>query len=410
MGIYANLPPMNRDLNKLHPYPFEKLMEIKQGIVPVDKPAIALSIGEPKHPPPEFVLNTLAKALPDIARYPLTKGSDGLRECIRDWLNSRFHLTADTLSEHRHIIPVNGTREALFAIAQTVVDRSTYNPQVLMPNPFYQIYEGAVLLAGAEPVYMNCTEKTQWLPDLGSISEQTWQNCQLIYTCSPSNPSGAVMDKAYLERLIELSFKYNFTIAADECYSEIYRPQDSPPIGLLEVASAMGVDDFKHCLVFHSLSKRSNLAGLRSGFVAGDGALIKQFLRYRTYHGCAMSLPLQQASCDAWNDESHVVENRRLYEKKFDAVLDILQPVMKVERPQAGFYLWADVADTRFSDVEFAAGLFKQQNVTVLPGSFLSRDTAEGNPGDNRLRMALVASVDECIDAAHRIKEFIQSN
>ena len=401
---------MNPDLNKLHAYPFEKLMEIKQDVQPADKPAIALSIGEPKHAPPDFVLKALTDNVQEMARYPLTKGTDKLREHIQHWLTQRFHLPSNTLLKDAHIIPVNGTREALFAIAQAVIDRTASCPQILMPNPFYQIYEGAAFLAGAEPVYMNCAEATGWLPDIDSISPQTWKNCQLIYTCSPGNPSGAVMDEASLQKLIELALKYDFIIAADECYSEIYSPKHQPPIGLLEVATKMGLDDFSHCLVFHSLSKRSNLAGLRSGFVAGDRAIIQKFLRYRTYQGCAMSLPIQHASGLAWADEQHVIDNRQRYQQKFDAVLDILDPVLNVKRPEAGFYLWAGVSETGMTDVEFAKELFRQQNVTVLPGSFLSRHTPEGNPGDNRLRMALVASVDECIDAAHRIKQFIQSS
>jgi N-succinyldiaminopimelate aminotransferase len=303
------------------------------------------------------------------------------------------------------VLPVNGTREALFAFAQAVIDRNT-DPAVLMPNPFYQIYEGAAILAGAEPVYLNCHADNNFIPDFDAVDEATWQRCQLIYLCSPGNPTGAVIDQETLTSLIELAHKHDFVIASDECYSEIYQDEDQPPVGLLEAAHAAGYTDLSRCVVFHSLSKRSNAPGLRSGFVAGDAGILKQFLRYRTYHGCSMPPATQAASISAWSDEAHVAHNRDLYREKFKAVLEILSPVMTVSMPEAGFYLWAQ---TPITDTEFARELFEQQNVTVLPGSYLGRDTAEGNPGANRVRMALVAPLDECIEAAKRIRSLIEN-
>jgi N-succinyldiaminopimelate aminotransferase len=275
-----------------------------------------------------------------------------------------------------------------------------------MPNPFYQIYEGAAILAGAEPYYLNCTADNGFIPDFNSVSDEIWQRCQLLYICSPGNPTGAVIDEATLTRLIELAHQHDFIIASDECYSEIYFDEAEPPVGLLQVALKAGYSDMHRCVVFHSLSKRSNAPGLRSGFVAGDADVLKDFLRYRTYHGCAMPPATQSASIDAWSDEAHVQHNRELYQQKFDAVLDILSPVMNVSRPQASFYLWAE---TPIADTEFAKRLFEQENVTVLPGSYLGRDTENGNPGTNRVRMALVAPLEECIEAAYRIRNLIEN-
>ena len=301
-------------------------------------------------------------------------------------------------------MPVTGTREALFAIAQCLIDRNKTSPIVLMPNPFYQIYEGAALLAGAQPCYMNCIAENAYLPDLESITAQQWSQCQLMYICSPGNPTGAVMSEDYIGHLIELAQEHDFVIASDECYSEIYFDEDSPPPGLLGVAAKIGVDDFKNCLAFHSLSKRSNLPGLRSGFVAGDADILRKFLLFRTYHGCSMPPTTQTASTLAWSDENHVVENRNRYREKFDRVLQILSDTLAPERPQAGFYLWPT---TPIADTEFAAKLYAEQNITVLPGRFLSRSTESGNPGENKVRMALVAPLEECVEAADRINHLL---
>ena len=404
---------MNPGLEKLHPYPFEKLAQLKQETsVLTDAEHIDLSLGEPKHSTPELILNELQKQLPRAASYPTTRGIDALRQTIAEWLIRRFKLPEDSITADRNILPVNGTREALFAFAQCVIDSSSKQakknevPIVITPNPFYQIYEGAALLAQAEPYYVNCVEANGFIPDFDSIPENIWQRCQLIYLCSPGNPTGAVLGQEAIEKLLILADKYDFVIAADECYSEIYLDENSPPVGLLQVSADLGRDDYKRCMVFHSLSKRSNVPGMRSGFVAGDADLIQAFLRYRTYHGCSMPLYTQMASIIAWQDEDHVRGNRALYRKKFDAVLKILNPVMNVTRPDASFYLWPE---TPVSDTEFATGLYSQQNITVLPGSFLSRSIDAGNPGENRIRIALVAEIDQCIDAAERICEFIKT-
>lgn len=397
---------MNPDLQKLHPYPFEKLLQLKAGIIPpADKPHIALSIGEPKHEPPDFVKSEMRRQLERMGSYPLTKGIPALREAIAQWLTQRFTLKAATIDADKHILPVSGTREALFAFAQAVVDRNQ-DALVMMPNPFYQIYEGATLLAGAQAYYMNTIADHGYLPDLDGIDVKTWQRCQLIYVCSPGNPTGAVMDIDYLQRLITLADKHDFIIASDECYSEIYFDEQHPPAGLLQAAAAMGRDDYKRCVVFHSLSKRSNVPGLRSGFVAGDETVIRQFLQYRTYHGCAMPEFTQYGSIALWQDEQHVKENRDLYREKFSRITTMLSGVMKVTHPDAAFYLWPE---TPVDDETFTRELYAQQNVTVLPGSYLSRQADHINPGNNRVRIALVASVDECVDAANRIIEFIKT-
>ncbi len=397
---------MNQDLAQLHPYPFEKLAELKAGCSPPENLAhIALSIGEPKHPTPGFITEAVIEHLHGLSSYPTTAGTIELRSTISSWLNNRFHLNGH-IEPFTQVLPVNGTREALFAFAQAVVDRNADKPLVLMPNPFYQIYEGAVILAGAEPYFLNCNADNNFIPDFASVTSDIWDRCQLLYICSPGNPTGAVIDQVTLTSLIELAHKHDFIIASDECYSEIYFDDEQPPVGLLETAIKAGYNDLSHCIVFHSLSKRSNAPGLRSGFVAGDAKVLKSFLRYRTYHGCAMPPATQSASIVAWQDEDHVAYNRRLYREKFTAVLEILPPEMNVSLPEAGFYLWAA---TPISDTEFARRLFDEQNVTVLPGSFLARDTDAGNPGQNRIRMALVAPIEDCIDAAHRIKQLIET-
>ena len=397
---------MNPDLVKLHPYPFEKLAELKAGCTPPEHlPHIALSIGEPKAPTPGFITEAVIEHLHGLSHYPTTMGTIELRLAIEEWLNNRFQLSG-YIQATRHILPVNGTREALFSFAQAVIDSNQEKPLVLMPNPFYQIYEGAAILAEAEPYFLNCEAENNFIPDFEAVSPDIWDRCQLLYLCSPGNPTGAVIDQATLTLLIELANIHDFIIASDECYSEIYVNEDQPPVGLLEAAVRSGYEDFSHCVVFHSLSKRSNAPGLRSGFVAGDAKVIKDFLRYRTYHGCAMPPATQSASIVAWQDEEHVIFNRKLYREKFDTVLAILSHKMNISLPEAGFYLWAE---TPISDTEFARRLFDEQNVTVLPGSFLARDTDNGNPGENRIRMALVAPIEECINAAHRILELIEN-
>ncbi|MDY0049853.1 MAG: succinyldiaminopimelate transaminase [Halothiobacillaceae bacterium] len=403
---------MNRDLDRLHPYPFEKLAALKQGITPPeDRAHIALSIGEPRHAPPEFVLRTLSEHLGGLAQYPLTKGQASLREAIADWLTKRFQLPAHTLDPERHILPVAGTREALFSFAQAVVDRHPCGaeaPLVLMPNPFYQIYEGAALLAGAEPWYYPTDAQNGFLPDFDAIPEAIWARCQLFYVCSPGNPTGAVLDDSGYLRLLEHAERHDFIIASDECYSELYFDESAPPTGLLQTAAQHGRDRYTRCVVFHSLSKRSNLPGLRSGFVAGDADILKRYLRYRTYQGCALPPPTQAASEAAWRDETHVLANRALYRHKFDAVLDILQGVLDVRRPDAGFYLWAHTPD-HWSDTDFARELYARENLTVLPGSYLSRPVDGHDPGANYLRLALVAEPEACIEAAQRLRRFVQS-
>lgn len=396
---------MNPDLSKLHPYPFEKLAALKAECnPPQDLAHIALSIGEPKHPAPEVALKSLRDDLDAINSYPLTKGRPELRLAIAHWLQNRFSLPANAVNAENQVIPVNGTREALFAFAQAIVKRGD-DALVLMPNPFYQIYEGAAYLAGATPYFYATTRENNYQPDFDAIPEAIWQRCQLIYICTPGNPTGAVMPESELIKLIEKSQQYDFVIAADECYSEIYF-DDAKPAGLLQAAVNNGNADFKNCVVFHSLSKRSNLPGMRSGFVAGDADIMKAFLLYRTYHGSAMPPVHQIASIAAWNDETHVEQNRQLYREKFDAVLAILSPICEATKPEAGFYLWLY---TTIDDTEFAQKLFDQQNVTVLPGSFLSRTIDGKNPGSHHIRMALVAPLSECIDAANRIKQFIEN-
>lgn len=398
---------MNPDLKKLHPYPFEKLNALKAGTTPpAELNHIALSIGEPKHDAPKFVIDALVGAMGKLNTYPLTKGIPELRQSIADWLIKRFSLNNDSLDIEKHILPVAGTREALFAFAQAVIDPSADQPLVLMPNPFYQIYEGAAFLAGAEPYYYDTTADNAYLPDFDAIPDDIWQRCQLLYVCSPGNPTGAVLSKERLQSLIHKAKQFDFIIASDECYSELYFDEANPPAGLLEASSEMGNDAYSHCVVFHSLSKRSNLPGLRSGFVAGDADVLANFLKYRTYHGCALPPTHQIASIAAWGDEGHVLHNRTLYKEKFKSVLDILQPVIDVQMPAASFYLWLK---TPICEQEFAKQLFATQNITVLPGSYLSRENNGFNPGAGHVRMALVAPLNECIEAAKRIKQFLES-
>lgn len=398
---------MNKDLDLLHPYPFEKLAALKAAVTaPKDLNDIMLSIGEPKHEPPAFVLDTLVKNLNKLSNYPTTKGIPELREAIASWASKRFKLNSGTFTADKHVLPVNGTREALFAFAQAIVDRTKPNPIIVSPNPFYQIYEGAAILSGAEPHFLNCTPENNFIPDFAAVPAGIWERTQLLFICSPGNPTGAVMSTTQLKELIALADKYDFVIASDECYSELYFDEQNPPAGLLQACAELGRDDFARCVVFHSLSKRSNLPGLRSGFVGGDAKILENFLLYRTYHGCAMPVPTQLASVAAWQDETHVVENRSAYRKKFDAVLQILDGVLDVQKPDASFYLWPK---TPIKGEVFAQKLFEAQKVTVLPGSYLAREAQGVNPGEDYVRMALVAPLAECIQAAERIKAFVQS-
>ncbi|AYG43823.1 succinyldiaminopimelate transaminase [Pseudomonas sp. Leaf58] len=397
---------MNHALTQLQPYPFEKLRALLGSVKPAaDKRAIALSIGEPKHESPAFVAQALADNLDKLAVYPSTIGLPALRQAIGQWCEQRFGVPAGWLDADRHILPVNGTREALFAFTQAVVNRAE-DGLVVSPNPFYQIYEGAALLAGATPHYLPCLEDNGFNPDFDSVPAEVWKRCQILFLCSPGNPTGALVPMATLKQLIALADEHDFVIAADECYSELYFDEDAPPPGLLTACAELGRSDFKRCVVFHSLSKRSNLPGLRSGFVAGDADIIKPFLLYRTYHGCAMPVQTQLASIAAWQDEAHVRENRDQYRAKYAAVLDILQPVLDVQRPDGSFYLWAKVPG---GDAEFTRDLFEAQHVTVVPGSYLSREVDGVNPGAGRVRMALVAPLAECIEAAERIRAFLQN-
>ncbi|MBJ6611410.1 MAG: succinyldiaminopimelate transaminase [Candidatus Thiothrix moscowensis] len=396
---------MNSDLARLQPYPFEKIRTLLQGVAPADLPAVSLAMGEPKHPTPDFIHQAVVANMAGFANYPLTKGIPALREAIAGWLTRRFQLPPGSVDAEQHVLPVNGTREALFAFAQTVVERRA-DATVVMPNPFYQIYEGAALLAGAEPVFLPCTEDNGFIPDFAAVPDAVWQRCQLLYICSPGNPTGAVMPLETLRQVLELAEKHDFIIASDECYSELYFDEDQPPPGLLQAAAQMGNTAWKRCVVFHSLSKRSNAPGMRSGFVAGDAAVLKQFLLFRTYHGCAMPPPFQVASIAAWNDETHVQVNRALYRQKFAAVMEILAPVLDVKLPQASFYLWPV---TPVDDETFTRELFARAHVNVVPGSYLSRDVNGLNPGRNRVRLALVASLEECTEAAERIRRVTEN-
>ena len=394
---------MSPRLSLLQPYPFEKLRQLFAGVTPnPDLKPINLSIGEPKHPTPQLVKDALIANLGGLENYPLTLGSEALRQSISRWISRRYGIAAlNTASE---IVPVNGSREALFSFAQAVIDPTTAEkPVVLSPNPFYQIYEGAALLAGAEPYYVNCMAENRFQPEWDRVPEAIWKRTQLVFVCSPGNPTGAVASLDDWKKLFDLSDRYGFIIASDECYSEIYFG-DEKPLGGLEAATRLG-RDFSRLLMFSSLSKRSNVPGMRSGFVAGDAKILKQFLLYRTYHGCAMSPPIQAASAVAWDDESHVEENRRQYVAKFAAVTPKLQGVLDVALPDASFYLWAA---SPISDTEFARKLYEEEHVTVLPGSFLAREAHGENPGDKRIRIALVAPQADCEEAAERIVRFTQ--
>ena len=397
---------MNPLLNKLQPYPFEKLKLLFADHQPNQNLShISLSIGEPKSPTPDFIKQAVQDNLTSLAKYPLTKGEPELRQAFAQWTAQRFTLPEDAINPDRHVLPVNGTREALFAIAQTCIDSSD-SAKVILPNPFYQIYEGAALLAGAEPIYIDFSVVDGEVPTLNDIDKKTWQHVQLVYICSPSNPTGEVLPINTLQKLIDLAHKYDFIIASDECYSEIYFNEQSPPQGILRAAWQNGDTSFKRCLAFYSLSKRSNAPGLRSGFVVGDQSIIQQFLKYRTYQGCAMSISTQLASAAAWRDEQHVKTNRTRYRSSFEHAVTEISKVQPIEHPQAAFYLWLP---TPIDDEEFAVGLYCQQHITVLPGKYLGRDVNNRNPGTNRVRIALVAPPTECQQAAIRIRQYLAS-
>ncbi len=402
---------MNPLLARLQPYPFERLKKLFASVTP--NPAlrpISLGIGEPRHATPQLIKDAWSADLSGLASYPATAGEPRLREACAHWLQRRYGLALNPMTQ---VLPVNGSREALFALTQTVVDATQHadagGPIVVCPNPFYQIYEGAALLAGATPWFAPSDPSRNFAVDWDSVPAAVWQRTQLLFVCSPGNPTGAVMPLAEWEKLFALSDRYGFVIASDECYSEIYF-RDEPPLGGLEAAAKLGRADFKNLIALTSLSKRSNVPGMRSGFVAGDAAIIAQFLLYRTYHGSAMNIVVQNASIAAWNDEAHVVDNRAQYRAKFAHVTPVLASVMNVRLPDAGFYLWAQVPQKMFggSDVDFARELLAQYNVTVLPGSYLARESAGHNPGQGRIRMALVAQTAECLEAAQRIVQFIQ--
>ena len=398
---------MNPNLSRLQAYPFERLRQLFAGITPNPAyPPISLGIGEPRHATPQLIKDAYCAAIQDpqggLASYPATAGEPALRAAMGAWVQRRYGVQLDPATQ---VLPVNGSREALFAFAQTVVDARAGDVRVVCPNPFYQIYEGAALLAGATPYFVPSVPARNFALDWDAVPEAVWAQTQLLYVCSPGNPAGAVMPLDEWRRLFALSDRHGFVIASDECYSEIYF-RDEPPLGGLEAAQRLGRLDFRQLLVFTSLSKRSNVPGMRSGFCAGDAALVRQFLLYRTYHGSAMSSVVQQASIAAWNDEQHVQQNRALYRAKFAQVTPLLAQVLDVRLPDAGFYLWAGV---RGSDTDFARELLAAYNVTVLPGSFLAREVGGHNPGAQRIRMALVADTAECVQAAERIVQFVQS-
>lgn len=399
---------MNPNLNLLQPYPFQRLRDLFKGTTP--NPAYApvnLSIGEPKHATPQLIKDALVDNLAGLASYPTTIGALTLREAISNWISRRYGLAP--LNPETAILPVTGSREALFAFAQLIVDRSKPNPVVISPNPFYQIYEGAAFLAGAEPYFLNTLPENDYAMDFASVPVDVLNRTQLVYVCSPGNPSGKVMSLAQWKVIFDLSDQYDFVIAADECYSEIYFDESQPPLGALQAAHQLN-RSYKNLVVFSSLSKRSNVPGMRSGFVAGDEKIIEKFSLYRTYHGCAMNPAVQAASMAAWNDEAHVIENRKLYAEKFQIITPLLSEVLEVKKPDAAFYLWAKIKQSHgrhLSDTEFALTLYREFNVTVLPGSYLAREAHGINPGENFVRLALVASLDECVEAANRIKKMI---
>ncbi|GAB3683376.1 succinyldiaminopimelate transaminase [Salinisphaera aquimarina] len=392
---------MNPYLDALQPYPFERLSALLRGVVPsADRDPISLAIGEPQHPAAAVAREALIEHLDGISHYPPTKGGEALRNAIADWLAMRFNLPAQAIDPEHNILPAAGTREALFSFAQTIVDARRAGAAVAMPNPGYQIYEGATLLAGAQPLYLPCLPATNFLADLDALSASDWDRVQLLYICSPGNPTGAVADRDYLLRALELAERHDFVIASDECYSEIYADENEPPVGLLDVAHASGRTDFARCVVFHSLSKRSNLPGLRSGFVAGDAELLAQFLRYRTYHGATLGAHVQAASTAAWRDETHVRENRARYRDKYNAVMPLITEFCDVTRPAGSFYLWPAFDH---DDEQLTVSALRDENLRVVPGRYLAREIDGLNPGAGRLRLSLVADTAGCVEAVTRL-------
>ena len=397
---------MNPHLSRLQPYPFEKLRRLFSGITPCpSQPPINMGIGEPRHPTPPLIKDTLSRHLDGLASYPATKGTDELRQAIARWLKRRYPIPLP--DSQTQILPTLGSREALFSLAQAVLDPFEHS-LVICPNPFYQIYEGAALLGGAEPYFVNANPACRFNCDYDSVPAAVWEKARLLYLCSPANPTGAVLDLPEWKKLFDLSDQYGFIIVSDECYSEIYF-ENNAPLGGLEAAFRLGRPDYRNLVILSSLSKRSNVPGMRSGFAAGDAAIMEKFLLYRTYHGSAMSLAIQHASIAAWNDENHVMENRRKYQEKFRAAMPLLQKVLNIDWPDASFYLWAEVHEkTGLTDTEFARRLYKNSHVTVLPGSYLAREAHGVNPGANRIRIALVAEYEECLEAVSRITDFIR--
>ncbi len=399
---------MNPDLRQLHPYPFERLSALLEGVSPPDgvKP-IAMHIGEPGHAAPAIALDALWEHRDGFSKYPKTAGEPWLRDAMAAWLRKRYGLAESEMQASSGVLPASGSREALFSFTQALVSRDPGGARVAMPNPFYQIYEGAALLAGAKPLYLPELAERPGIPDFAAVGETEWPGCQMLIVCSPANPSGAVLGMEDWEALFQLADRYGFVIASDECYSELYPDESSPPIGVLAACKALGRGNFRGCVAFHSLSKRSSLPGLRSGMVSGDPDLLKQFLLYRTYHGCAMPLPHQYASAAAWADETHVIANRTLYRRKFHDVMSELGDCLDLRLPEGGFYLWPLVGG---DDTVFARELLRTEGVSVLPGSFLGRDGKQGNPGAGRVRIALVGELEESIEAARRIRRFVEGH
>lgn len=398
---------MNPNIGLLHPYPFQRLQALTANITPRPSALINLAIGEPRHEPPRILTDNIVHGLHALSAYPSTRGDFKVRDAIAQWLTRRFKLPIGLLDPNIHILPTSGSREALFSVVQTQIDlRAPHRPIVIMPNPFYQIYEGAVLLAGAEPYYLNTTATNDFRMDFSQVPPDVLARTQLVFTCSPSNPTGQIMRRLDYAYLLDLAQRYNFLIAADECYSELYDNEDEPPEGLLQTAAALEIRDFAHCVVFHSLSKRSSVPGLRAGFVAGSSDFMRDYLTFRTYQGSAPSLLAQNALIAALSDEQHVVANRARYREKFDAVINILRDTVEVHRPAGGFYLWLR---TPIHEEQFAAELFRTQHVLAVPGRYLSRPTPSGDPGENHLRIALVGTLAECREGAARIRTYIQS-
>ncbi|MCH8531486.1 MAG: succinyldiaminopimelate transaminase [Saccharospirillum sp.] len=395
---------MNPLMARLNPYPFEKLRDLTEGVTPADFPPVAWSIGEPKHAAPGFLQPTLAEHLGGFSNYPTTTGLPELRLAISQWCNRRFQLGDKGLDADKAVLPVTGTREALFAIVQALFDARSSKRDVWMPNPFYQIYEGATLLAGGEPRYLPCLVENDYQPDYEALSDADWDNCQMLFLCTPGNPSGTPLTLNQLTRLVNKARAHNVLLISDECYSELYRDENQPPPGLLQACATVSPGDFSQCLVFHSLSKRSNLPGLRSGFVAGDSDLIAEFLRYRTYHGCAMPIPHQHVSIAAWQDEQHVATNRALYNQKYEAVESILGDKIPIRIPAASFYLWPNLER---DDEQVAVDWLARANIRVLPGQYLGRTIDGLNPGYGHVRIALVAELEACIDAAERLRALL---